>query len=809
MKNSFHLAPALCFVAIAALSPVSGQAEERPDSRRADLALLLDRLIPSSPPPTGRINAVDRTWEDWVRRTGELPPDFRTMPSQAGLPDPLILQTDGRATPVTSLVEWEQQRRWIRSQIEHWVFGKMPPRPDNLRVASSEERQEDGMTVRNVLLEFGPGHRAKLHLQLYIPSGPGPFPVFLTNHSREQSPWIRTAVGRGYLACYYQATDPTYGKSDDSDGYIDVYPKYDFSCLARWAWAASRAVDYLYTRSEVEKDHIGIAGHSRNGKQALLATAFDERIGAVIASSGLQGEVFPHRFTSDPLSVESIQLITGAQPHWYHPRLRFFTGREDKLPVDQNMLMALVAPRGLMFYSGYSEISSNAFISEQAYQDVRRVYRFLGREENIWLHLRPGGHATEVADVENFMDFFDAVFARRTMPKVETWIHGYDFEDWKKTTGEKVDPLQFPVRKPGDFAAAVTTTEDWAKKKPEIRRRLEWALGTPPRVLTPPDMGSAASLVHQLRENTPPVRNPLDLALGRPQADKVWQDRLAANGMGVSSLSYGTGLKADVFYPAGPDGKRKAGKLPVVIWLHAYSYDQGWSIKEPWNPKARDYQLDQRPSLDSLVRRGFVVVAFDQLGFGSRSHDARTFYARYPQWSLMGKMVTDTRTVVDAVMALEDVDTSRIFLLGYALGAKVGLLTAALDDRIKGVAAVSGLFPLRLDSPEKGTEGVRHYSHLHGLIPKLGFFIGQEARAPFDYDEVLALAAPKKVLILAPELDRYAPVEDVRAEVAAARKIYDVFGKSSELELRTPRDFNRFPRQLQEEMFTYLEKAAQ
>jgi hypothetical protein len=58
------------------------------------------------------------------------------------------------------------------------------------------------------------------------------------------------------------------------------------------------------------------------------------------------------------------------------------------------------------------------------------------------------------------------------------------------------------------------------------------------------------------------------------------------------------------------------------------------------------------------------------------------------------------------------------------LGAKVGLFTAALDDCIAGLVGRRGLFPFRLDSPGKGTEGIRHYSHLHGLLPKLGFFLG-------------------------------------------------------------------------------------
>jgi dienelactone hydrolase len=800
----------LCLFAAAPVFAALPGADDSLARRRADLAFLLERLSPSRAPEEGRMNAHDKTWEDWVKRTGELPPDFAAMPSQAALPDPLVLNQAGTAVPITTMAQWAQQRKWMRAQFEHWVFGRMPPAPNNLRVRSSSERREGDVTVRQVEIEFGPDHRAKLHLELMIPDGAGPRPVFLTNHSRNNSSyfhtWVYPAVNRGYIACYYQATDPTFGAPDDSDAYIDVYPDYDFSCLARWAWAASRAVDYLHTCPEVDRARIGLAGHSRNGKQALVAAAFDERIGAVVASSGLQGEVLPQRYTSSPFVVESIQLITSGRPHWFHPRLRFFAGREHKLPVDQNMMLALVAPRGLMLYSGYSEYSSSSFGSEQAYRDVRRVYRFFDREQNVWLQLRAGDHDTQTADIENFMDFFDAVFGRRQLPKAETWIHGYDFDAWKAVSRQSIDPAQFPVRQPGDaFKVAggglVASPAEWVKVAGESRARLHWVMGEPPPVLP-------AQLARTLKENSPPKRNSLELVLGRPQADKPWQDRMAAVGMGMSSLRHGPGLMADVFYPLEAGAKRRGGKRPVVLWLHPYAHDAGWSAKAPWNPKQSVSPLDMRPNFDSLVRRGFIVVAFDQIGFGSRLLDARLFYERYPSWSLMGKMVADTRTVIDGVAALDEVDPSRIFLLGYSLGAKVGLITAALDARVRGIAAVCGLDPLRLDIPAKGTEGLRHYSHLHGLLPKLGFFLGHENRAPFDYDEVLALIAPRKVLVVAPEFDRYADVADVRREVAAARPIYRLLGGEQELELRTPHDFNRFPRPLQEEVFDYLAQAA-
>jgi pimeloyl-ACP methyl ester carboxylesterase len=150
------------------------------------------------------------------------------------------------------------------------------------------------------------------------------------------------------------------------------------------------------------------------------------------------------------------------------------------------------------------------------------------------------------------------------------------------------------------------------------------------------------------------------------------------------------------------------------------------------------------------------------------------------------------------------VDSSRIYLVGYALGAKVALVTAALDDRVKGVAAVCGVDPLRLCTAEKGTEGVQHYSHLHGLLPRLGYFVGQESRAPFDFDEVLAAVAPRRALILAPTLDRYAPVADVRSEVEKARRIYARLGKEDALQLQTPLAFNSFTPSMQDAVLAWL-----
>lgn len=87
------------------------------ERRKRDLDHLLQVLLPSRTPATGRINAHDKTWEEWIRRTGALPPDFDSMPSHSELPDPLLMYENGRTRPVKTAADWERQKKWLREQV--------------------------------------------------------------------------------------------------------------------------------------------------------------------------------------------------------------------------------------------------------------------------------------------------------------------------------------------------------------------------------------------------------------------------------------------------------------------------------------------------------------------------------------------------------------------------------------------------------------------------------------------------------------------------------------------------------------------
>jgi pimeloyl-ACP methyl ester carboxylesterase len=191
------------------------------------------------------------------------------------------------------------------------------------------------------------------------------------------------------------------------------------------------------------------------------------------------------------------------------------------------------------------------------------------------------------------------------------------------------------------------------------------------------------------------------------------------------------------------------------------------------------------------------------LGFGNRIEEGTRFYDRYPHWSKMGKMVVDVKGAVDALSNFDFIDPAKIFVAGYALGATVGLYAAALDDRIAGVVSVCGFTPIRLDTPDRGTEGIKAFSHLHGLLPRLGFFIGNENRIPFDFHEILACIAPRPVLVIAPVMDQDAHTVDIRKCFESARDIYQLYEASNHIQIYSPDDYNRFYGKMREKTYEW------
>src|SRR5690606_6586538 len=98
-------------------------------------------------------------------------------------------------------------------------------------------------------------------------------------------------------------------------------------------------------------------------------------------------------------------------------------------------------------------------------------------------------------------------------------------------------------------------------------------------------------------------------------------------------------------------------------------------------------------------------------------------------------------------------DSQHVYLLGNTIGGSVSLMTAALDDRVAGIATVAAFSPWRSANERYPT--VSNYARLYGFIPRLGAFTENPRDVPVDFGEILAAVAPRPVLLIAPELDRH------------------------------------------------------
>lgn len=745
------------------------------------LACLLIALV--SLPPAGAMTPAQRqahlewmqanlpavpTWNEWQQKTGALPPDFDALPSANFLPDPFKFH-DGRVVKMPA--GWSARRAEIRALYEQHIIGKLPPRPKLERVVPVEETKGDGYVTRRVRLEFGPEGKATTDVTVTRPNGTGPFPVLIGGG------WAPALLRRGYISASHNES------VDQKTNLPELYPAHDFATMGQRAWVAQVVVDYLLTLPEVDKARIAITGYSRGGKMALTAAAFDDRIAAVIAGSTGVGGVLPWRLSGERGMGEGVESTTRMFPLWFAPQLRFFAGREDRLPVDANLLMALVAPRALLTNYGLNDEVANVWGNEQAYHSALKVYRALGAPDGrLGLMRLPGFHGAN--DQELCLDWLDIQFGRSRRTWRNDVLFAWDFADWKSR--RETQPTS-----PAPARAKSATPDD-------TRRAIGWMLGdAPPKFVAPgpgrggfPGRGPSSTA-------TNPVANPGQLApdvagwvINRNSQEFGWNDphRSAADSR---RIRFGSGITGDLFFPT---GTATGTKLPTVIWLHGYSYPLGYM----WV-----YRRDVHPVL-ALVQAGYAVLAFDQCGFGARQAEIGPFYDRTPRWSQLGRMIADTRAAIDALEKDANVDPQHISLFGYTVGGAVALHTAALDPRVKSVVSVSGFTPMRTDTATKPTGGLARFSIERPLVPKLGLFIGREAEVPYDYDDLLAAIAPRAVLVVQPSMDRDATPADVRAAVATARKSYTAQNAADKLTLHEPHDYQRMPTATQNAAIAWL-----
>jgi hypothetical protein len=401
-----------------------------------------------------------------VALSAELPPPDK-LPSVPEFPDVLTMR-DG--TKVATKKDWEEKRcPELKELFQHYMYGRFPAKPKKVtaKILFEDAQALGGKgTLREVEITFGPPEWPKIYLLVALPKGKVPAACFvgpnfggnhlLTSHEKVRIPtaWVppgypgvekgtnkATAAGRGKQADTWplqQIVEAGYGVATFYCG--DIQPDRpnvlegmrakqvtdrppfldDTATIAWWAWGCHRAVDYLVTDRNIDAKRLAVVGHSRLGKTALLAGAFDDRIAVVIPHQSGCGGAGPSRVKNP--KAETVKRITTVFPHWFCTNFSSFGDDTTKLPFDQHCLVAICAPRPVLFTNaeddqwanppGQFDVLAAAAPAYKLYGDEKPVAARMPEtgvlaDERLGYFIRTGKHSMTPDDWKVFVRFAD------------------------------------------------------------------------------------------------------------------------------------------------------------------------------------------------------------------------------------------------------------------------------------------------------------------------------------------------------------------------------------------------------------------
>lgn len=291
---------------------------------------------------------------------------------------PLLVRKNGE-TVASSQEWWEVRRAEIVEDFDREVYGRFPAEIPEVSWELVETKEEmkgkHPVLVKTFVGKVDnssyPAISVDIEMTLVVPASVEQAVPVMIQFSFVWPPWFPPRPDADQVPAWQtQLLDEGWGfaelvaasiQADNgaglTEGIIGLVNKGqrrkpdDWGSLKAWAWGAGRALDYLESDPHVDAGRVGITGHSRFGKAAVVTLAYDERFSVGYISSSGAGGVKPHRRNSGEI-VENVAAAN--EYHWMAGNYINYAGplQWDDLPVDSHQLLALCAPRPVFIGAG-------------------------------------------------------------------------------------------------------------------------------------------------------------------------------------------------------------------------------------------------------------------------------------------------------------------------------------------------------------------------------------------------------------------------------------------------------------------------
>ncbi len=309
------------------------------------------------------------------------------------------------------LSEWPAVRAQIEAAVRA-VLGEIDGDRVELQMKTLDETSFPGYTRRRV--NYFVDEWERVSAWLFVPDGRDEVPGILCCHQavtqgKDEPAGVngdpRLAFAQRYAEMGYVTIAPdcvTSGERQshglqpyDTKSFYKDHPK--MSVLGKMIQDHTFALDAMCELKRVDPARLGVIGHGMGGTNALLLSAFDQRVQCCVSSCGFT------RFAEDK-NVERWATETGFVQL---PKLRDAIQKK-AFPFDWEHLLALVAPSPtLVIASLNDEVLSNPKSAEKATKAAKTIYKYLGAADALGQFSHHAGHAMSHESLEQADDWFE------------------------------------------------------------------------------------------------------------------------------------------------------------------------------------------------------------------------------------------------------------------------------------------------------------------------------------------------------------------------------------------------------------------